>query len=223
MGALAVVGEPLWAGSAGAEPATEAARAVAAVPLEGLFGDCVQHQKPGSQPEYTREARSAQVRGRVLAKLRFDAADQPPSVELFHRPSVTMLREPVLDWLQGLRRPCHAGDSRSMRVTFAFGFVGERAGFSTFKFENLLALARDRRPIDTTGTRCPLTVRWRYLQPYLPNSVTVDGPPDPAQAPIVARLAAMELALTRQAADAAWGDAATFEIPCSNPDSKPKE
>ncbi|MCE2907859.1 MAG: hypothetical protein ACK5UM_18035 [Pseudomonadota bacterium] len=192
-----------------------------------LDGHCVQHPVPRSQPAFPLPARQAGLRGRVLVMLHFDAPDRPPALELVHRPSAYILREAIQTWAADLRRPCHAGERLSVRLVFAYQFEGESAGFGRFGATDLLALARggpgQRQAFDTTGMRCPIAVRWQYLRPYRPNEVTVLGPPDPAHAPVVARLQALELALTRPAADVAWGDVASFEIPCHPSPSAPKE
>jgi hypothetical protein len=184
--------------------------------------DCLVHQEEDQALDYPRSARQLGAYGHIVARLDFDAADQPPQVQLFHRPLTTVLREPLLAWLAGLRMPCHRGAGReTVWRTFAFRFTDTTTGFRRFEFSQLLALARDRseitRPWAVAEGRCPLPVRWQFLQPYLPNRVVIDGPAEPGHAALVQRLERLELALTAVAADAVWGHTARFEIPCQAP------
>ncbi len=188
---------------------------------------CIAHERAGSPPDFPRLAREAGVRGRILAVLHFHAADQPPVVELLHRPSVHVLREAVEAWADGLRRPCHVGARYSTEVLFDFRFTGETARLRPVALADLLGLARHREQrvpaVPGPDARCPLSVRWQYLQPYRPNRVFVLGPAEPGHVPIIEQLAALELALTKAAADAAWGDTTTIEIPCHPSQSPTKE
>jgi hypothetical protein len=212
-----------WAGAAWASGGPSAS---AQALWETLRKHCVVHPQPDSKPDFPVGARYDAVFGRIVATLHFDAPDQPPVLDLVSRPTTAVLHEAVEAWARDLRRLCHAGDRVSLNLMFEYRFVGQRAGFSKFALKDLLALARDRRqrePFDTTGMRCPLAVHWQYLQPIRPNRVAVLGPLDPAHDAVVARLQALELALTRGAADVVWGDIARFEIPCHPNPSPPKE
>lgn len=188
---------------------------------------CIEHLQPGSKPDFPRLARQRAVRGRIVAVVHFDAADRPPVVELLHRPTAHVLREAVEAWAEGLRRPCHAGARFSTQYTFDFQFIGETARLRPVQLADLLALARQRQHRTAAalgdGARCPLSVRWQYLQPYRANRVQVIGPAQPGHGPIIEQLAGLELALTRVAADAAWGDTTTIEIPCHTSQNPPKE
>ncbi len=107
---------------------------------------CIRHVDGVAGPPYPAAARRAEIFGRVLAVLHFDAADQPPQVELVHRPRSAPLADSVHSWSQGLRMPCHAGGRISVRQIHQFRFVGEHSGFRDVKLSALLALAR--QPVD---------------------------------------------------------------------------
>jgi len=192
----------LFALAAAARAAAQApAQEPSAAPdgLEPSATGCIEHLRPHSKPDFPRLARQWGVRGRIVALVHFDAADRPPVVELFHRPTVHVLRGAVEDWAEGLRRPCH-----------------ERARFSTqYPYRSAVALGE--------GARCPLRVRWQYLQPYRANRVQVLGAAQPGHGPIIERLARLELALTKVAADSAWGDTTTIDVPCHTSQNSHKE
>lgn len=195
--------------------------------LEPSATGCIEHLRPDSKPDFPRLARQWGVRGRIVALVHFDAADRPPVVELFHRPTVHVLRGAVEDWAEGLRRPCHEGARFSTQYTFDFQFDGETARLRPVALANLLVLARHREHRSAValgeGARCPLRVRWQYLQPYRANRVQVLGAAQPGHGPIIERLARLELALTKVAADAAWGDITTIDVPCHPSQNLPKE
>lgn len=187
---------------------------------------CITHVEGAKAPAYPQSAMRAHRFGRVQASLHFDAPDRAPVVELLHRPRAEPLAAAVRTWAQGLRMPCHAGERQTVKQTHRFFFEGENPGFRALRVPELLALARprqERRPFDTTGMPCPVQVAWTYYQPQRLNEVRVEGEAHPAHAPLLERLARLELALSPAADDMAWGATARFEIPCHPPESVNKE
>jgi hypothetical protein len=190
------------------------------LPLSGMH--CLRHVNGVPQPGFPRQAVRNGIQGRLVVQLRFDGADRAPRVDVFHRERTFILREAVLAFAEGLRWHCPQPPPNPVDITYSYGFIGEAPpAFRQVTLAQLLALARDKteakRPFDTTGVRCPLAVHWTYRQPLLPNRVTIIGPTEPGHAALIDRLAALELALTRNAADAVWGAQSEFEIPCGGP------
>lgn len=186
---------------------------------------CITHLEGAKAPAYPQSALRAQRFGRVQATLHFYASDQAPEVELLHRPRAEPLAAAVRAWAQGLRMPCHPGERQTVQQTHRFFFEGETPGFRALRVPDLLALARpreERRPLDTTGMPCPVQVAWTYYRPQRLNEVRVEGEAHPAHAPLLERLARLELALSPVADDMAWGATAQFEVPCHPPEAVSK-
>jgi hypothetical protein len=224
--ALGLVVHSAEATQADQSPPAAAPASAAASAAAPAFAACVRHREGQSRPPFPAAAQSAGIFGRVLARLHFEAADQPPQVELVHRPRAEPLAEAVHAWALGLRMPCHTGGRITVKHEYRFRYGGEHPDFRPFRLPELLALAQrpeDRQSFVTAGMRCPLRISWTYYQPQMPNVVKIAGDPDPAHAPVVERLARLDLALSPVASDIAWGSTARFEIPCHPPASANKE
>ena len=188
---------------------------------------CVRHLRGNKAPEYPTEALRRQVQGRVLAKLRFAATDQPPVAEVHARPSAELLADAVRRWVAGYRMPCLQGPPVEALWAFTWRFEGEVFGFKPLELRQLLSLVPEvvtqGLAADTTAMGCPFDLRLHYRQPFLPNGVAELGVSNPARQPIIDWLRSARLELPSRTADAVFGDFTTVTVPCLKIDIKPKE
>jgi hypothetical protein len=189
---------------------------------------CRTHVKGLETPEYPAWGRHVGEQGRLLAEVRFVAADQPPVVTLHGRRNMDRFRDSVESWLVGLRLPCHAG--RPVSATFQFVFVmeGEAGyGFRNVPFVSLLAstvgIEKLRLEFDTRTMGCPFEVQWHYRQPHLRNLVGELDSRDPARRPLLEWMETIELKLPSRSLDSVYGDSTRITVPCVHVNLKPKE
>ena len=183
---------------------------------------------PGSKgPSYPQRAMQRGVQGRLLARLRFESADQPPTIELFHRPSARELAIEVRSWAQGLRMPCWEGQAVNSFWEFSFVFDGEAYGFKPLDLLQFLRGVKDldqqTLTVDTSDMGCPFDLKLQYRQPDLPNRVGEVGEANPARRPLIEWLEGRQLQLNAKQLDAVYADTTTVSVPCLKIDLKPKE
>ncbi len=190
--------------------------------------NCRTHVDGQERPVYPLRARELGIQGRVVAELRFDAADRPPTVKLHARSNARSLTQGVGHWLHGLRLPCHPGRPVHTDFTFIFTFEGEGDyGFRQPTFRQLLGttagITKMRLNFDTRAMGCPFDIRFSYRQPYLRNEVGQVGDPDPARRPLLEWLETIQFDVSAALLDAVYGDTVTVTVPCILIDLKPKE
>jgi hypothetical protein len=177
--------------------------------------------------EYPWWARRDEVQGRVVVRMRFDAPDAPPRLEVFSRDSASRLADEVRSWAEGYRLPCLEGGPLATTFTYVFYMKGESFGFRDVGFAQFVGSMRGVREqtvsLDTNEMACPFDLRIQYRQPALPNAVGEVGTPVPARRPLLEWLAAAELDLSRRSLDSVWGDTAKVTVPCIKINLKPKE
>jgi hypothetical protein len=191
--------------------------------------ECVTHPSGKKGPEYPQVALRQELQGRVLARLRFVAADQAPQVQVYSRPAAALLARTIEELVAGYRMPCFEG-SEAIESTWEYVFLIKDTGAFGFKPMTLLALMPHVRGIeaqtlqlDTTTMACPFEVKLWYRQPYMANQVGEVGSREPARRPLLAWLAAQHLDMPRRSLDAVFGDAAIITVPCARINLKPKE
>jgi hypothetical protein len=188
---------------------------------------CVVSVEGAATPDYSREARRAGIQGRVWARLRFVAADQPPEVTLHHRPQTKLLAKSVSDWLKNRRMPCFDGEPISVDVFYIFMLIGDVYGFRPLDLTQYLArvkgIQQQTLAIDTTTMGCPFDLKLRYLQPDGHNRVAELGEPNPARRPLLDWLATTELDMRGRELDSIYADDADIAVPCVKINLKPKE
>lgn len=199
---------------------------------------CVVHTSGAKAPAYPPAARRAGLQGRVPVRLRYQAADKPPVVEMLPRLAANapvhlqrqadILSRPIEDWALGYRMPCYQGQPLTVRVDFIYVFEGEGYGFKPgMTLQTLLPLVRDirkqRLAFDFTQMGCPFDVTLQYLQPRLDNLVGELGTPDPARQPFLRWLAALDFDLPEESLDAIYADTTQFTVPCIKIDLNPQE
>jgi hypothetical protein len=190
---------------------------------------CVTHTRgPASTPTYPRNAINRGLQGRVFAQMRFHAPDQPPEVELFHRPDARMLAGAVTDWVRGSRMPClEPGRDEPVRTKaeFIFTMEGEHYGFKPMTLldfmSNVKGIRQQVLQIDTHGMGCPFDVRLSYLQPLRPNIVGARGEYRAEREPLLLWLRQAELQARPETLDSVYADWADINVPCLRIDLDP--
>lgn len=190
--------------------------------------DCVKHPSGEKAPSYPTDALRHELQGRVLARLRFTAANQPPTVEVFHRPKARMLAPTIDSWARALRMPCFEG-TEAVEATWVYVFrlEDDSYGFKPMDLRSFVSRVRDIRnqrvQFDLNTMGCPFDLKLQYRQPYLPNLVGEVGDSDPSRRPFIEWLQAQQLDLPERSLDSIFGDSTTLSIPCGKIDLKPKE
>lgn len=199
---------------------------------------CVVHESGNKAPAYPENALRANVQGRVLVRLRYEAADQAPVAEFLSRlPAEGSVRArraeatlvgPLQRWVTGYRMPCRQGRPISTVVVFVYRIEGEAFGFRPgLTLMSLLPMVRgiqqQRLAFDFNRMGCPFDLVWQYFQPALANKVGEVGSQDPARRPFLEWLAQVELDLPESSLVSVFGDEAKISVPCMKIDLHPKE
>jgi hypothetical protein len=194
--------------------------------------ECLQHVSGAKAPAYSFHARRQGVEGRVVTRLRFDAADKAPTAQVFGRPRAELLTETIEEWVKGYRLPCLDASPWVGAVTARFVFLFRLDGEAAYGFKPLTLTAylgavngiqQQTLQLDTTQMGCPFDLRLQYTQPFLPNRVGEVGSQNPARQPLLQWLASTELQLNSGRLDAIFGDTAVLEVPCVKINLTPQE
>lgn len=188
---------------------------------------CMTHETGKRAPAYPPNALRDGVQGRVYARLRFEAADQPPVAQVHARRSARQLQGTIEDWVRGYRLPCLQGEPIDATMVFVYRFEGEAWGFRPMSLTGLLSRVKGIHEqtlvLDTSTMGCPFDLHFTYYRPVARNSVGSLGSFDPARAPLLRYLADVELDLSHQALDSVFADSTTITVPCIKIDLNPKE
>lgn len=182
---------------------------------------CVKHQV-GEAPRYPEGARVLEIQGNVFVEMAFDGPDSPPAVSV-HASSDSRLQAAALRHAQGVRMPCHPGDSRhSTDLLYMFSLIGDKR--TLLKDVNVASLARAAasypRParFDWNTMGCPFELRLTYYQPHRPNIVRQLETDRPERWAFMSWLAALRLKLDDKTNTAVLGDTMTVSVPCGQLD-----
>ncbi|MFY9512395.1 MAG: hypothetical protein WAQ05_15605, partial [Rubrivivax sp.] len=193
----------------------------------GMLLTCQQHVGGSQRPEYPKPALRRALQGRVLASLRFEAADRPPVVQLHALPQARELAEEVERWVAGLRLPCLQGDPISSTAVFIFRIEGEIYGFRPLTLQQFMAattnIDKQHLQFDTTQMGCPFDIKLTYRQPFMRNAVGTVGDYDAARHALMEWLRNAQLDMSRNSLASVFGDTAEIRVPCAKFDLKPKE
>ncbi len=189
---------------------------------------CLKHTSGSLQAPYPEAAWRREIQGRVFARLRFDAADQPPASEVYSARNKGPLHDAVESWVQGLRLPCYSGRPVHAGFTYVFLIDGTpQYGFKDLTLGQFLGAVRDirqqRLDFDFTAMGCPFEVRLTYLQPRRANVVHQLDTYDAARKPFLDWLETVELNVPARSLDAIYADTLTLPIPCARLDLNPQE
>jgi hypothetical protein len=190
---------------------------------------CVAHRSGQKTPEYPGDAQRAELQGRVIARLHFTAADQPPQAQVLARPVAQPFARAIEEFVKGYRMPCFDG-AEPVDATFSYIFVLEGAGAYGLKPLGLLAfmsrvqgIQKQTLQFDTTTMACPFDVKFQYRQPYMDNWVGEYDNNNPARRPLLNWLANQHLDLPRRSLDAVFADSTVITVPCAKINLKPQE
>jgi hypothetical protein len=189
---------------------------------------CVRHAKGAEKPRYSILAIQAEIRGRVVAELRFDSADKPPQAIIHARPGARELASSVEAWVKELRMPCHVAGVVTGHWTFKYLLEGDTAyGFRDLPFRTLVGstvgIERQRLEFDTTRMACPFEVDFQFRQPHLRNRVGEVGERHPERRALLEWMETIDLRANSRSLDSIYGDTTRITVPCIRIDLKPKE
>lgn len=205
-----------WAGTS--DPADKARRAAL---------ECVAHRQGQTAPPYPALAERAQVKGRVLARLRFVGPDVAPQAEFFHRRAARQLKRAAEEWVRELRMPCHPGGVVEASYQFVFRLGDDAYGMKPMTLLQLLGSVRGLRQrgltVDTHAMGCPFDLRFRFQQPLLPNRIGEVGDTDAARRPLIQFLEQVDLVSDEATLDAVYGDETVVTVPCVKIAIQPQE
>lgn len=199
---------------------------------------CMVHESGQKAPGYPDRALRAGIQGRVVARLRFEAPDQPPVAEVYTRAdaesgyksrrAAEMLSDPIQSWVTGYRLPCLQGRPITTTMVFVYRFEGDAYGFKPgLTLMDLLPTVRNiklhRLDFDFNPMACPFDVAMTYYQPHRPNQVAEVGSHDPARRPFLDWLRQSVLDLPGPTLDSVFADTARFTVPCMKINLQPKD
>lgn len=188
---------------------------------------CLMHTSGALRPDYPFQALRANLQGRVLLKLHFDAADRAPEVRALFRPRAEPLADATIAFAAGYRLPCLEGGPVSLNIQYNYAIEGEAYGFRSATLLRIIGIMkniRKQRVFFDMGTMgCPFDVTFTYWQPQGPNTVTAKGAPDPRRDPLLQWLRDAEFDLRDRQLDAIFGDIVSFTVPCGKIDLQPQE
>lgn len=216
----------------------------ASAPVDGDAADrqaqlaCMMHKSGAKQTEYPQQALRIGAQGRVLARLRFEAPDQPPAVEILPRAgpeasqrarrATQVFLDPIEAWVAGLRMPCLSGRPITTIMTFVYRMDGEAYGFKPgLTLLQLLPIVRNirvqRLNFDFTQMGCPFEVALQYRQPRLPNWVSEMDTHNLARQPFLDWLRQSDFDLPDPSLEVLYGDTVQVAVPCVKINLNPQE
>jgi hypothetical protein len=183
---------------------------------------CITHIVPNSIPHYPMRSREREEEGTLLAKIRFGAPDQPPTLEWMARPTHALLRMSVEDYVAGLRMPClRNGPVEAIRAYKFYFSDGVRSFLRDSTLLELLGAAKDlKTPVsfDFNAMSCPFDVRLTYLRPFARNAVEQLDTLVPAREPLLEWLQDVTLAMNEAQTVTAFTDSLIVTVPCGKLD-----
>lgn len=181
--------------------------------------DCLKHVKGQVRIQYPREALRQVQQGKVMARMRFTNATEPPKVSYLAEIGGKEFRNVLDPHLAGQRLTCmKPGDGPiDIDITYIFTIEGEyQTSFKDMPLQSLLGIVKTPPPISADfGTMgCPFDVRLRYLQPYTLNQVVEVETTNTARRPLLEWLRKLELNVKKDLNDRVFADQFTVSIPC---------
>lgn len=202
--------------------------------------DCMLHLSGLRGPDFPAQALRAGVYGRFLVRMRFDAADKGPAIEIFSgidpaevdlpkRRAFRQLESALRAWALDYRVPC-LDARRPVTVILGFDFIieGSYYGFKPgLTVRDLLPLVRDIRKqrieFDFTAMGCPFDLKLQYRRPFMLNLVGESAGADPARRPFIEWLQQVELDLPPATRASVFADTALLTVPCLKINLSPQE
>lgn len=181
--------------------------------------DCLKHVNGQVRIQYPREALRQVRQGKVMARMRFTNATEPPKVSYLAEIGGKEFRESLDGHLAGQRLTClKPGDGPvDLDIYYIFTIEGEsQATFKDMSLQTFLGIVKTPPPIsaDLTSMACPFDVRLRYLQPHTLNQVVEVETTNPARKPLLEWLRKLRLNVTQAVNDRVFADQFTVSVPC---------
>ena len=179
--------------------------------------------KAAPEPDYPLQALRQGVQGRLLVRMKFTGADQPPQVTVLARPASAVFTPAASAWAAKFRMPCHSGGPVTGEWLLLYRLKDATSyGFRELSLKQFVGAIRDietqRVFFDFNTMNCPFNVRLTYMQPYLRNGVREIEAREPARQPFLDWLSKASLKLTERNLDAVFGDSVVLTVPCGKID-----
>jgi hypothetical protein len=179
---------------------------------------------------YPIAARRSEVQGAVIVKLRFEARDRPPVVEVLERPperGSAALEDEVRKYASKMRLPCL--DDQTFDTVFTFHFRLEGAARLVMRdlpLQTLIAGVKGIRAanvyLDLNAMGCPFDVQFALRRPFIDNDVSEIETRNPAREPLLDWLRRVEFVLPPAERNAIHGQPFVVRIPCGVIDLGPR-
>ena len=183
---------------------------------------CITHLKGLKRPDYSRLALRDAKQGNVYVRLRFEAPDQPPMLEVLAASRHTVLVAEVRDYAADLRMPCVGSQPVEHTQLYKFRIEdGARSVLRDMSLVQLVGAARDLPRgvyFDLNTMQCPFSLRLSYFRPQGPNEVRALGNNHPARQAFMDWLSQITLNLPAELNTEVLGQTITVEVPCGTVD-----
>lgn len=182
--------------------------------------NCVQHKSPGSKPIYPMMALSSETQGTVVLRVKFEAPDMPPVIEVADDGQSSSLAAAARNFALDYRMPCYDGAPVSFTHFYTFRIDGaKRTVLKDVPLVSLLPLVKDIRRanvyFDFNEMGCPFDLRLRLHQPYGLNGVGEVGEPNPERRFFLDWLRRQQLDLPARTYNEIIGEMTTVSVPCT--------
>lgn len=177
-------------------------------------------RRPDQLPTYPADDLRVGREGKVVTRLSFRSADQPPELAVLDDAGSRNFVASVTEFARGMRMPCHDG-AGSVDLLFLFDFrldVGARVVLKDMPFLTLLRSIKGIRQaqvyFDFRTMGCPFEVHFEPWQPIARNSIGEVGKPDPERRFFLDWLSRQQLNLPPRTLNAVMGQDARVSVPC---------
>ena len=183
---------------------------------------CITHVNGLKRPDCAALALRDDKQGNVYVRLRFEAPDQAPQLDVLAAPRHTALVAEVRDFAAGLRMPCLGGQPVEQTQLFMFKIDGgARTVLNDLSLVQLVGAARDLPAgvyFDLNTMQCPFSLRLGYFRPHGPNEVRSLDTHHPARQAFMDWLSQITLNLPDVRNTEVLGQTITVEVPCGTVD-----
>jgi hypothetical protein len=183
---------------------------------------CLVHKEPGTTPVYSPYSRRHEEQGVVIARLRFYAPDQAPTLEMLGSTEHRELKKSVSNYVEGLRLPCMTSAPIDTKIIYKFIISGgSRVLLRDTSLLSLLANSKDLSvpaKFDFNAMNCPFEVRVTYYRPFDKNLVVELDNSHPDRQEFLRWMSGITLKLDGAQANRVLGDSMTVSVPCGKLD-----
>jgi hypothetical protein len=173
----------------------------------------------GSRIRYPSSALSRGLQGIVVTRLRFDAADAPPALEVVDDASSGAFVQAIRPFVEQMRVPCLQHESVEVYAFFDFridNVASTRLVLKDFDLKTYLGVVKPAGGVyfDTQTMHCPFDVRLTFRQPFEPNTIAELEADDPSRHAFLDWLASLQLNIDARRAKDLHGQSSTLHVPC---------